>query len=139
MMSTNMAERPAAADKRRNALRNSLLQTIPITIAIVTAATLLNQSVPGQPPVYSPVSAVLLLVLGIIAVVPTVLYIKRTDEHDLLANLWGLTLAWLFMAFAGPAWWVFNRAGLIGPVDFWTLFFSSALVATLAWGWLRFR
>jgi hypothetical protein len=140
MMGIKMAKQSESHEKRRHALRNFMLTSIGAGVVIVAAVTLLNQSPPGQPPVLSATAGLLITAVALIGfVVPTFLYMKRTDEHDLLANLWGITLGWLFFTIAAPAWWLLNRSGLVGPVDFWTIYVINALVAGAGWLWHRFR
>jgi len=93
-----------------------------------------------MPPAFSPAAGLLIAAAALIGFVAvTYVYIKRTDEHDLLANLWALSLGSLFFVIAAPIWWILNHSGLIGPINFWTLYYINVLIAGLVWGWLRFR
>lgn len=140
MMSTKMAEKPAPNGKHRHALRNAFLLSGAVAVAISAAVTLLNHSPAGQPPAFSPVAGVLLVIGGLLGFsAVSAVYMKRTDEHDLLANLWGLSVGYLFFACAVPIWWTLNHSGLAGPVNFWTLYVFSALISGVVWGWRRFR
>ncbi|HWJ71409.1 MAG TPA: hypothetical protein VNS79_15300 [Sphingobium sp.] len=135
-----MAEKTASNSKHRHVLRTMFLLSAAVGIAIVAAVTLLNRSLPGEPPAFSP-SAGLFVVLGGLLGFAAVMafYMRRTDEHDMIANLWGLSIGYLFFAGTAPVWWMLHHSGLVGPVNFWAVYIASALVASGVWGWMRFR
>ncbi len=140
MTGIRMADQAGSSDKRRHALRNVYLETGGLAVLIAAAATFLNERPRGEPPAYSPAIGILVVIIGLVGIsVVTFRYLKRTDEHDLLANLWGLTYGYMFLLFAGPAWWMLNHSGVVGPIDFWMIYFGSAVVAAVAWAWYRFR
>ncbi len=140
MTDRKMAEKPSGSPKNRHALRNVSLMSGGLAVAIVVAMTLLNHNPPGAPPAFTPVAGVLMAIGGLIAFIAlTILYMKRTDEHDVTANLWGLSMGCLFFVGAGPVWWILNHSGLVGPVNFWAIYFISAVVAAGVWAWFRFR
>lgn len=140
MMGTKMDEKFASKDKRRHPLRDLFLTAGVVGVAVIAAVTLLNRNPPGQEPGFSPVAGIAIIIGGLIGYVAlTVFYMKRTDEHDMNANLWGLSYGYLFFAGAAPAWWMLNHSGLAEPVDFWALYIISALVSASVWSWLRFR
>jgi len=138
MMSMKMGEKPRPGS--RHALRNYMLLSIAGGVALVAALIGLNQNPTGQPMSFSPLAGLLILAIGLVTfVLATMRYVKRTDEHDLMANLWGLSLGWLAMVVMGASWWVLHHSGLAGPVDSWPILITSSLVAGAGWAWLRFR
>ena len=77
----------------RHALRNYFAASIGFGVITLAALFHFNQNPPGQPPAFPPLVGILIVVLGLIAFVgATYRYVKRTDEHDVMANLWGLSL-----------------------------------------------
>ncbi len=66
-------------------------------------------------------------------------YFTRTDEHDLHANLWSLSLAWIGGALVTIDWSILHFAGAAPRPDAMIILLVSAVVAVAGWGWLRFR
>jgi hypothetical protein len=140
MTDTKMAEKRGSRASHRHALRDVFILSGGFAVIISVAVTLLNHNPPGQEPAFSPLAGGLIVLAGLIGFVAlTLFYMKRTDEHDMSANLWGGLYGWLFIMGAGPVWWMLHHSGLAGPVNLWALYFVSALVAAGVWGWLRFR
>jgi len=136
---TKLAEK-AAFGGGRHALRNMSLALGGLGAILVIALSLLNEAPTGAPRNFSPISGILIVAVGSIGFLAFVgHYLKRTDEHDLSANLWSFSWAWLTFAVIAPAWWVLNHSGLVGAVNFWAVFAISTIVSGIVWAWLRLR
>jgi hypothetical protein len=66
-------------------------------------------------------------------------YLRRTDEHDLHANLWSMAWAWISGALITIDWSILHIAKVAPPVDAMIILITSSAVAAVAWAWLRFR
>jgi len=60
-------------------------------------------------------------------------YFRRTDELDLLDNLWASTVAVYFYIAALPAWFVLDDAGIAPPIDHWAIYGATFFVAIAAY------
>lgn len=137
---TKLAENAAFGGGRRHALRNMSLAGVGLAVLLVLALSVFNEAPIGAPRNFSPLSGILIVAVGSIGFLAFVgHYLKRTDEHDLSANLWSFSWAWLTFSVIAPAWWVLNHSGLAGPVNFWAVFGISAVVSGIVWAWLRLR
>lgn len=136
MMEQNMAE-PQKTVPRNKVLRTSWALTA-IFGAILIAARLT-----GILPMANEMSApgVITLCVFVTAVTMGIAgwYLSRTDEHDLHANLWSMTWAWIASALITVNWGVLY-VGKLAPVpNALTILLASTAIAAIIWVWMRFR
>ena len=128
------------SDGRRHALRNFALTASGMMLLIWLAIGAANVAPAGTAPMFSPVIGILIAAACVAGFsIPTWRYLMRTDEHDRVANLWSLSVAWLVIPVIAAAWWLLAHSSLLPPVDPVTVFLISAGVSAIIWTWLRFR
>lgn len=66
-------------------------------------------------------------------------YLKRTDEHDLHANVRSMAWAWFAGAVMTIDWAILHEAGVAPRPDAMLILVASAVLAAGTWLWLRFR
>lgn len=66
-------------------------------------------------------------------------YLRRTDEHDLHANLWSMAWAWIIGALITIDWSILHIAKVAPRPDAMIILLISSAVAAVTWCWLRFR
>jgi hypothetical protein len=133
---------PAMTEPRTRLPRNRVM-ALTMTAAAGTTALLMLARATGLLPMPQDMSlaGVIAFCVAITAAVvgSSIWYLARTDEHDLHANLWGLSWAWIASAVATVDWAVLHEAGQAPPPDPIMILLGSAAVAGLGWLWLRFR
>ncbi|MDQ3078939.1 MAG: hypothetical protein M3R03_02945 [Pseudomonadota bacterium] len=70
------------------------------------------------------------------------LYHRTIDDHEERAYLWGSQIAYYFVAFAIPAWWLLSRGGILAALDFaaaFSIILVSFVVQAAIWAWFKFR
>jgi hypothetical protein len=124
-----------------------IMMAISVPIGVVLAANadmtdLRNFNPFTSTPIAPEISVLLaLLVTGAFAAA-LVLYHRAVDDHEERAYLWGSQVAYYFLIFAFPAWWLLSRGGIVGPVDINVAFggmLISFVVQAAVWAWLKFR
>jgi hypothetical protein len=132
----------AMAEPDRLIPRNRVMKVMTIGAFVVTGLVLLARfaGVLPMPQDMSPTAIVVFCVVISSAVIGfSFWYLTRTDEHDLHANLWSMTWAWIASAVITVDWAALHIAGLLPPPDAVTILLATAAVAGSAWVWLRFR
>jgi hypothetical protein len=66
-------------------------------------------------------------------------YLKRTDEHDLHANLWSIMWGWVSVSLITFNWHILYMAKAAPMPDGMVTLLVSTIIALIAWAWLRFR
>jgi hypothetical protein len=122
--------------------RNKVMKVTAIGAFVLTAALMAARAagVLPMPQDMSPPGAIAFCVAMTAAIAGFCgWYFTRTDEHDLHANLWSMTWAWISFALITVDWAVLHVAGLAPvPNAVWILLASAAIAAGI-WAWLRFR
>jgi hypothetical protein len=136
MMEHNMAEQKDSLPQGR-AMKLMLLGSF------LFGATIIIGRVTGIMPALSemsPASAIgLCAVLTLSVLVGGGWYLKRTDEHDLHANLWSILWGWVSVSLITLNWHMLYVAKAAPIPDAMVTLLISAIVSLLAWLWLRFR
>lgn len=79
----------------------------------------------------------LMWMMGIIAA--SIVYSRSVDDHERHAYQLASVAGFHFFLFAGPAWWVLARAGLVPPVDAMSLILAGTFTHLAVYLWYRFR
>jgi hypothetical protein len=66
-------------------------------------------------------------------------YLKRTDEHDLHANLWSIMWGWVSVSLITINWHILYVAKAAPMPDGMLALLISTIIAFITWLWLRFR
>lgn len=124
----------------RKAFRNSVLGFTALAIALRLALGTFNKSnIPGER-IYDPVVGIMIAAIAIIAFFTIVYYhFTRTDEHDLIANLWACTMGFLTFGIMMPMWGILHDSGVLGPANPKAAFGIGLTVCCVAWAWHKFR
>jgi hypothetical protein len=136
MMECNMAEQSKAIPA------SSVMKRTMIGSFLLIAATVLARiaGVLPMPQDQPPIIVIIFCTTMTLAMLWMVgWYMRRTDEHDLHANLWSMMWAWVANALITINWVILQAAGIIGAPDAMHILLASAAVAALVWAWLRFR
>jgi hypothetical protein len=136
MMEQSMAEQKESLPQGR-AMKLMLLGSV------LFGGTILIGRITGimpHPSQMSPAAAAALcLAITLAALFGGGWYLKRTDEHDLHANLWSIVWGWVSVSLITINWHILYIAKAAPLPDPMATLLVSTLVALGAWLWLRFR
>lgn len=132
-----------AMTESRHAIPRSSVVKVAFAGSFVLTAVLVLARMAGVLPMpqdMSPAGAIALCAgLTVLLAVTSVWYLARTDEHDLHANLWSMTWAWIAGALIAIDWAILHAARLAPTPDAMAILLVSAGVMVVVWLWLRFR
>ena len=136
MMEHKMAE-PKTGVPRNQAMKAMTLASLGLLAILVLAR------VTGILPIasdMSPIGAIAFCTAMSLAILGSFgWYLRRTDEHDLHANLWSMVWAWISGALITIDWSILHIAKAAPRPDAMAILLVSTAVAAVIWLWLRFR
>jgi hypothetical protein len=136
MMEQNMAE-PKKTVPRNKVMRISWVLTAMFG-AILIAARMV-----GILPMANELSAAGVIALCVVVTAVALgiagWYISHTDEHDLHANLWSMSWAWIASALITVNWGMLYIGKLAPVPNTLMILLASTAVAAVIWAWMRFR
>jgi hypothetical protein len=122
--------------------RNKVMKTAWLATAVLSAV-LIAARLSGILPMANEMSAAGVIVLCVALTTVTAgfagWYLRRTDEHDLHANLWSMSCAWIASVLITVNWGVLYIGKLAPMPNALAIILASAAVAIIIWIWLRFR
>ena len=129
-----------ASGSSRRALRNFGIQVIALAVVMGFAKRILNKSnVPGER-IYDPIAGIALAsITAIASIVILYLYFKRTEEHDLIAQLWALAWGFLSLVIIKSTWQLLHESSVLGPMNEGIAFGISMTIGCVVWVWHKYR
>lgn len=91
----------------------------------------------------APLTAILVSIGLVVLIVATmVIYFRAIDDHEAQAYLWGSNIAFHFLAFTFPVYWLLARGGLVPALTIGIallIVLASCVVQAIVWALFKFR
>lgn len=129
-------------EQKRAIPRSNVMKVVFVGSFVLTAVLILARAtgILPMPQDMAPAGAIALCAgLTILLAGTSAWYLARTDEHDLHANLWSMTWAWIAGALITIDWAILHAARLAPAPDAMAILLVSAGLMVAVWVWLRFR